>query len=65
MLELECIFCGDKTLVMRHVDTRIYQVCCVSCGMRGPYGEHPVVARAKYLKPKEEKNSIDQLGEIS
>ena len=48
MLELTCIFCNEQTLILRHIDTKVYQVVCVSCGACGPYGTCHYEAKSKY-----------------
>ena len=48
MLEFNCVFCSEQTLIVRHIDTKVYQVVCVSCGAAGPYGSCPYEAKEKY-----------------
>jgi hypothetical protein len=49
-LDLECIFCCEKNLVIRHVDTCVWQVVCTNCGGAGPYGECRHSARHRYVR---------------
>lgn len=48
MLELICLFCGEQTLIVRHIDTKVYQVVCVSCGGAGPQACCHHEAKIKY-----------------
>jgi len=55
-----CIFCSHDILVIRHVDTEVYQVVCPACGMCGPYGKCRHEAKEKYRNARldnSEKNS--------
>ena len=38
-MNYRCVFCGEETLISRQVDSKVFQICCTSCGARGPYGE--------------------------
>lgn len=63
MLELNCIFCGEKTLVIRHVDTMVWCLVCVSCGARGPIGACNHEAKNKYKVSNSDTDKDRELSE--